>query len=51
MKRRLKGLLIYLGLLTFVTSGIMFISINFGDQRVHIEKKQWNPSEAADQGI
>ncbi len=51
MKRRLKGLLIYLGLLTAVTSGIMFISMNFGDQRVHIEKKQWNPAEALDQGF
>jgi CubicO group peptidase (beta-lactamase class C family) len=51
MKRRLKGLLIYLGLLTAVTSGIMFISMNFGDQRVHIEKKQWNPAEAVDQGF
>jgi len=51
MKRRLKGLLIYLVLLTAVTSGIMFISMNFGDQRVHIEKKQWNPAEAADQGF
>jgi len=34
-----------------VTSGILFISINFGDQRVHIEKKQWNPAEAVDQGL
>ena len=51
MKRRLKGFLIYLGLLTAVTSGIMFISMNFGDQRVHIEKKQWNPAEAVDQGF
>jgi CubicO group peptidase (beta-lactamase class C family) len=51
MKRRLKGLLIYLGLLTAVSSGIMFISMNFGDQRVHIEKKQWNPAEAVDQGF
>jgi CubicO group peptidase (beta-lactamase class C family) len=51
MKRRLKELLIYLGLLTAVSSGIMFISMNFGDQRVHIEKKQWNPAEAVDQGF
>jgi CubicO group peptidase (beta-lactamase class C family) len=51
MKRRLKGMLIYLGLLTAVTSGILFISANFGDQRVHIEKKQWNPAEAVDQGF
>jgi CubicO group peptidase (beta-lactamase class C family) len=25
--------------------------MNYGDQTVHIEKKQWNPSRAADQGI
>ncbi len=44
-------MLIYLGLLIAVISGIFFIFVNFGDQRVHIEKKQWNPAEAADQGI
>jgi hypothetical protein len=43
--------LIFLGLLIIVPSCIYFISMNFGDQRVHIEKKQWNPAEAADYGI
>src|SRR5210317_661334 len=43
--------LIFLGLLIIVPSCIYFISMNFGDQRIHIEKKQWNPAEAADQGV
>jgi CubicO group peptidase (beta-lactamase class C family) len=51
INHKLKALLIYLGLLIAVTSGIFFISMNFGDQRVHIEKKHWNPAEAADQGL
>jgi CubicO group peptidase (beta-lactamase class C family) len=43
--------LIFLSLLIIVPSSIYFISMNFGDQRIHIEKKQWNPAEAADQGV
>ena len=49
--RKYRDPLIFLGLLIAVPSFIYFISMNFGDQRVHIEKKQWNPAEPADQGI
>ncbi|MBW2521637.1 MAG: serine hydrolase, partial [Deltaproteobacteria bacterium] len=54
MKRlppKLRDGLIFLGLLITVPCFIYYISMNFGDQRVHIEKKQWNPAEAADEGI
>ena len=51
LPRKYKDPLIFLGLLIIVPSFIYFISMNFGDQRLHIEKKQWNPAEAADQGI
>lgn len=43
--------LIFLGLLIIVPCFIYFISMNFGDQRVHIERKQWNPAEPDEQGI
>jgi len=51
LPRKLRDPLIFMGLLIIVPSCIYFISMNFGDQRIHIEKKQWNPAEAADQGI
>ena len=51
VKHMLRDLLIFLGLLIAVPSGIYYISMNYGDQRVHLEKKQWNPAEAADQGL
>jgi hypothetical protein len=51
LPRKFRDPLIFLGLLIIVPSAIYFISMNFGDQRVHIEKKQWNPSSATDQGI
>ncbi|KPJ98929.1 MAG: hypothetical protein AMJ60_06670 [Desulfobacterales bacterium SG8_35] len=51
LPRKFRDPLIFLGLLIIVPSCIYFISMNFGDQRVHIEKKQWNPAAAADQGI
>ena len=49
--RRYRDPLIFLGLLIIVPSFIYFVSMNFGDQRVHIEKKQWKPAEAAEHGI
>jgi CubicO group peptidase (beta-lactamase class C family) len=51
LPRKYKDPLIFLSLLIMVPSSIYFISMNFGDQRVHIEKKQWNPATAADQGV
>jgi len=51
LPRRWRDPLIFLGLLIIVPSCIYFISMNFGDQRIHIEKKQWNPAEAADYGF
>jgi CubicO group peptidase (beta-lactamase class C family) len=51
LPRKYRDPLIFLSLLIMVPSAIYFISMNFGDQRVHIEKKQWNPGKAADQGI
>ena len=51
LPRKLRDPLIFLGLLIAVPGFIYYISMNFGDQRVHIEKKQWNPAEAADQGF
>jgi CubicO group peptidase (beta-lactamase class C family) len=51
LPRKYRDLLIFFSLLIMVPSTIYFISMNFGDQRVHIEKKQWNPAEAVDQGI
>lgn len=51
LPRKLRDPLIFLGLLIAVPSFIYFISMNFGDQRVHLEKKQWHPGEAAEQGI
>ncbi|KPK31946.1 MAG: hypothetical protein AMK70_11450 [Nitrospira bacterium SG8_35_1] len=49
--RRYRDPFIFLGLLIIVPSFIYFVSMNFGDQRVHIEKKQWNPAEPAEQGF
>jgi len=49
--RKYRDPLIFLALLIMVPSFIYFVSMNFGDQRVHIEKKQWNPAEPAEQGI
>ena len=49
--RKYRDPLIFLVLLIIVPSFIYFISMNFGDQRVHIEKKQWNPSEPVAQGF
>ena len=43
--------LIFLGLLIIVPCFIYFVSMNFGDQRVHVEKKQWNPAEPDEQGF
>ena len=51
LSRKIKDPLIFLGLLIAVPCFIYYISMNFGDQRVHIEKKQWQPAEAADQGV
>ncbi|KPK26262.1 MAG: hypothetical protein AMJ61_09545 [Desulfobacterales bacterium SG8_35_2] len=51
LPRKYRDPLIFLGLLIAVPSFIYFISMNFGDQRVHIEKKQWNPAEPEDQGF
>ena len=51
LPRKFRDSLIFLSLLITVPSVIYFISMNFGDQRIHIEKKQWNPAEAADLGI
>jgi CubicO group peptidase (beta-lactamase class C family) len=51
LPRKLRDPLIFLGLLIAVPSFIYFISMNFGDQRVHLENKQWHPGEAADQGV
>ena len=51
LPRKFRDPLIFLCILIAVPSSIYFISMNFGDQRVHIEKKQWNPAAAADQGI
>jgi CubicO group peptidase (beta-lactamase class C family) len=51
LPRKYRDPLIFLSLLIMVPSSIYFISMNFGDQRLHVEKKQWNPAEAADQGI
>ena len=51
LPRKFRDPLIFLGLLITVPSFIYFISMNFGDQRMHIEKKQWNPADAADQGV
>jgi CubicO group peptidase (beta-lactamase class C family) len=51
LPRKYRDPLIFLSLLIMVPSVIYFISMNFGDQRVHIEKKQWNPSSAVEQGI
>jgi len=49
--RRYKDPLIFLGLLIIVPSCIYFISMNFGDQRLHIEKKQWKPAAPSDHGF
>ncbi len=49
--RRYRDPLIFLSLLIIVPSFIYFVSMNFGDQRVHIEKKQWNPAEPAELGV
>jgi len=49
--RKYRDPFIFLGLLIIVPSFIYFVSMNFGDQRVHIEKKQWNPAEPAQEGI
>lgn len=51
LPRKYRDPLIFLSLLIIVPSFIYFISMNFGDQRVHIEKKQWNPANAIDQGV
>ena len=51
LQRKFRDPLIFLSLLITVPSFIYFISMNFGDQRMHIEKKQWNPAEAADQDV
>jgi hypothetical protein len=51
LPRKYRDPLIFLSLLIIVPSSIFFISMNFGDQRLHIEKKQWNPATAADQGV
>jgi hypothetical protein len=51
LPRKYRDPLIFLSLLIIVPSCIYFISMNFGDQRIHIEKKQWNPAAAADQGV
>jgi CubicO group peptidase (beta-lactamase class C family) len=51
LPRKYRDPLIFLSLLIFVPSCIYFISMNFGDQRIHIEKKQWNPASAVDQGV
>lgn len=51
LPRKYRDPLIFLGLLIFVPGCIYFISMNFGDQRLHIEKKQWRPAAAADHGF
>ena len=51
LPRKFRDPLIFLCILIAVPSSIYLISMNFGDQRVHIEKKQWNPASAADQGV
>ena len=51
LPRKFRDPLIFLCILIAVPSSIYLISMNFGDQRVHIEKKQWNPAAAADQGV
>jgi len=51
LPRKFRDPLIFLCILIVVPGSIYFISMNFGDQRVHIEKKQWNPAAAADQGV
>jgi len=51
LERKYSDPLIFLALLVIVPSLIYFVAMNFGDQRVHIEKKQWNPAEPADEGI
>ena len=51
LPRKYRDPLIFLSLLIAVPSFIYYVSMNFGDQRVHIEKKQWNPAEPADQGM
>jgi len=51
LPRKFRDPLIFLCILIAVPGSIYFISMNFGDQRVHIEKKQWNPAAAADQGV
>jgi hypothetical protein len=51
LPRKFRDPLIFLCLLIAVPSFIYYIAMNFGDQRVHIEKKQWNPAEAVDHGF
>ena len=47
----LQSVVILSGLFIIMPVFIYFSVLNFGDQRIHIEKKQWNPADAADQGI
>ncbi len=51
MKKFLKGLFVYAFLAVAVSSSIYYMAIFFGDQTVHVAKKQWNPAKVQDQGI